>query len=95
MDGELVTSEVFLVGQIAIVIVALFLIGLSVQAWINTRLRKMIFLIVAFGLFAFTHVTTYVDEAVVNIMPDDIRYAMFAITNVVIMLMFVLAVLKK
>jgi hypothetical protein len=90
-----INSQIFIISQIAIVIVALFLTGLAVKAWKNTRINKMIYLIIAFGLFAITHAINYVDESVVNVMPDDARYAMFAVTEIAIMLMFVVAIIKK
>ncbi len=92
---NLINSNVFVIGQIAIVAIALFLTGLSVKAWKNTHLKKMIFLIIAFGLFAITHLLGYVDQSLVNIMSDDVMYAMFSTTEITIMLMFVLAILKK
>lgn len=94
-ETNLVVSDVFLISQIGIVVVALFLVGLTIQAWKNTGIKKMIFLIIAFSLFAIVHITTYVDEGVINIMPDDLRYAMFGVTDIAIMMMFVFAVLKK
>ena len=94
-DFEPVTSQVFLVSQIIVIVVAFFMVGLAVKAWKNTGMKKMVFLIIAFGLFALIHIVNYTDQALVNFMPDDARYAMFAATEICIMMMFVLAVIKK
>jgi hypothetical protein len=88
-------SQVFVISQIIITVVALFLTGLAVKAWKNTRLKKMIFLIIAFALFAISHIIDYVDQSLVDLMPDDARYAMFAVVDIAIMMMFVFAILKK
>ena len=90
-----INSMTFIIGQIAIVIVAIFLTMLSLKAWKNTRIKKMIYLVIAFTLFAITHAINYVDQSLVNIIPDDARYAMFAVTDIAVMLMFVFAVIKK
>ena len=92
---EPVNSMTFIISQVAVMVVALFLTALSVKAWKNTGLKKILYLIIAFGLFAITHAINYLDESVVNFMPDDARYAMFAVTEIIIMLMFVFAVIKK
>jgi len=90
-----VTSLVFLISQISIVIVAVFLSAITIRAYKITHLKKMIFVIIAFSLFAISHTINYLDQAVVDIMPDDARYAMFGVVQVGIMMMFVLAILKK
>ena len=88
-------DEVFAVTQILIAICALFLLVLSVKAYKNTGLKKIVYLIVAFSLFATQHIINYVDQSVVDILPDDVRYVIFAIISLAIMGMFVLAILKK
>ncbi len=88
-------DEIFAITQILIVVFALFLLGISVKAYKNTGLKKIIYLIIAFALFAFQHILNYVDQSVVDILPDDIRYVIFAIVTLSIMGMFFLAILKK
>jgi len=90
-----ITSEEFLIAQVLITISALFLLSLSIKAYRNTGLQKMIYVAVAFALFAAQHILNYVDQAVINFMPDDIRYVMFAIITLTIMGMFFLAIVKK
>ena len=88
-------DEVFVVTQILIAAFALFLLGLSVKAYKNTGVRKIVYLIIAFALFAFQHILNYIDQSVVDILPDDVRYVIFAIVTLSIMGMFFLAILKK
>ena len=90
-----ISSEAFLIAQILITICALFLLTLSIKAYKNTGLRKLIYVAIAFVLFAIQHILNYVDQAVVDIMPDDMRYLLFAIMTLAIMGMFFLAILKK
>ncbi len=89
------TSEAFLIAQIIITICALFLLAITIKAYRNTRLQKLIYVAIAFVLFAAQHTLNYVDQAVVHFMPDDIRYLSFAIMTMAIMGMFFLAILKK
>jgi len=89
------TSEAFLIAQILITICALFLLAITIKAYRNTRLRKLVYVAIAFVLFAVQHTLNYVDQAVADIMPDDIRYLLFAIMTLAIMGMFFLAILKK
>lgn len=89
------TSEAFLVAQILITICALFLLGVTIKAYRNTRLQKLVYVAIAFVLFAAQHILNYVDQAVADIMPDDIRYLLFTIMTLAIMGMFFLAILKK
>lgn len=89
------TSEVFIIAQVLVTICALFLLVLSFKAYQNTKLKKMIFIVIAFALFAIQHIINYVDQAVTDIMPDDIRYVLFAVITLAIMGMFFLAIVKK
>lgn len=90
-----ITGQVFLVTQILIIIVATLLSIITVRSYTNTKLKKMIFVIVAFVLFAASHTINFLDQYVVDIMPDDVRYAMFGIAQLSIMMMFFLAIIKK
>ena len=89
------TSLIFLITQILVTIVALFIVGLAVRAWKNTKLKKIIYVIIAFSLFAAIHIFNYLDQSIFDFVSDDIRYVIFAIAELVIMMMFVLAILKK
>ena len=92
---EPLTSEIFLISQILVTIVALFLMGLAIKAWRNTKLNKIIYVIIAFSLFAVIHIFNYYDQAVTDIVSDDIRHAVIAGLEISIMAMFVLAILRK
>jgi len=89
------TSIVFLISQIIVIIFALFLMGLAIKAWKNTRLNKIIYVVIAFALFAVIHTLNYVDQSVVSFVSDDIRHAIFAVIEIGIMMMFVVAIIKK
>jgi len=90
-----INSEVFLVTQVLVTVVALFLMGVAVRAWKNTKLKKIIYVAIAFSLFAVIHIFNYVDQAVMDVVSDDLRHTIFAILELSIMGMFVLALLKK
>jgi hypothetical protein len=89
------TSEIFTITQIAVVIIALFLMAISIIAYRNSNLKKIIYAVIAFGLFAFQHVLNYTDAQIADILPDDVRYTIFSIITLAIMGLFFLAVIKK
>lgn len=88
-------STIFLISQILVTIAAVFLLGLTIKSWKNTKINKLIYVIVAFSLFAFIHILNFIDHGVVDVVSDDIRYAITSISDIVIMVMFVLAIIKK
>ena len=89
------TAEVFIVAQILIIIFALFLMTLSITAYRNTSLKKIVYAIVAFALFAFQHVINFIDAEEVDLIPDDIRYAIFSVITLTIMALFFLSIVRK
>lgn len=93
--SNLLTSDVFIVSQILIVVIALVLMALSITAYRNTSLKKIIYAIIAFGLFASQHILNFIDGDVVDILPDDVRYALFSVITLSIMALFFLAIIKK
>ncbi len=88
-------SQIFSITQIAVVIIALFLMSISIISFRNTSLKKILFAIVAFALFAIQHVINYIDAQQADILPDDVRYTIFSIITLAIMALFFLAVIKK
>ena len=90
-----VTAEVFFAAQILIIIFALFLMALSITAYRNTSLKKIVYAIIAFALFAFQHVLNFIDAEEVDLIPDDIRYAIFSVITLTIMGLFFLSIVKK
>lgn len=89
------TSEVFTVAQILIIAISLLLMALSITAYRNMNLKKILYAIAAFALFASQHIINYIDAGVVDILPDDIRYALFSVMTLGILVLFFLAVVKK
>ena len=90
-----ITSEVFLISQIIIIIAAIFLTIITIKSYKITRFKKMIFVLLAFALFGISHTINLIDQSVVDIMSDDARYAMFGVVQVGIMAMFFMAIVKK
>jgi hypothetical protein len=89
------TSTLFIISQFLTIIVSLFLVALAVRAWKNTKLKKIIYVALAFALFAVIHIVNYIDMAIIDLVADDVKYLIFAIIQIVIMLLFVVAILKK
>ncbi len=87
--------EIFTVTQLAVIILALVLMALSFTAYRNMRNRKILFAIIIFGLFAVQHVINYVDAQVVDIMPDDVRFALFSSITLAILLLFFVTIVRK
>ena len=89
------TSNVFTVSQVLDIATAFFLALLSVTAYRNSGLKKIRYAIAAFSLFAIQHIINYIDSSIVDIMPDDVRYALFSVITLAIMAMFFLAIVRK
>lgn len=89
------SSEIFTVTQLAVIVLSLVLLGLSVTAYRNTNLKKTLFAIIIFALFAFQHIINYVDAKVMDIMPDDIRFALFSSVSLAILVLFFVTIVKK
>ena len=90
-----ITSEVFIVAQILIIVFALVLMSLSITAYRNTSLKKIIYAIAAFALFAFQHILNFIDADEFDFIPDDVRYALFSVITLSIMTLFFLAIIRK
>lgn len=89
------TSTIFVISQFLTIVVSLFLTGLAIRAWRNTKLKKIIYVAIAFALFAVIHIVNYINMSIISILPNDVSYLIFGIIQVVIMLMFVVAIMKK
>jgi hypothetical protein len=89
------TSVIFLISQILVTIIAFFLVGLSIRAWKNTKLKKIIYVAISFALFAVIHIFTYIDMAVFNLVSDDVRFLISSIFQIAIMLLFVVSIMIK
>lgn len=89
------SSEIFTITQIAIIALSLVLMALSITAYRNTNIKKLSLAIVIFALFAIQHTVNYVDAQIADIMPDDIRYAVFSSMTFAIVVLFFFTVVKK
>ncbi len=90
-----ITSMVFIVSQLLIVISAIVLLAITIRAYKMTRYRKMIYVIIAFSLFAVQHTINFVDQGLTDIMSDDIVFAIAGVVQLAIMAMFFLAIVRK
>ena len=89
------TTQIHLAVKISIIAFCILLFALTLTAYMNTRSRKIAFASAAFGVFAIQQFFTYVDEYMVNIVRDDIRYAFSSALLLVILILFFLAIIKK
>lgn len=88
-------SEIFTVTQISIIVISILLMILSITIYRNKNLKRIAFAIAIFAIFAIQHIINYVDAKVIDIMPDDMRYALYSSMTLVIIVLFFLAIVKK
>jgi hypothetical protein len=88
-------SEIFTITQISIIVISILLMILSITIYRNKNLKRIAFAIAIFAIFAIQHIINYVDAMVVDIMPDDMRYALYSSMTLVIIILFFLAIVKK
>ena len=80
--------------EIIVGIFALFLFALSLSAYKTIRLKKMIFAIAAFGLFAVESFIDYLED-VIPILDSPYIDILLAIISLVILILFFLAFIKR
>jgi len=80
--------------EIIVGIFALFLFALSISAYKTIQLKKMIFAIVAFGLFAVESFIDYLEDVIPAL---DTPYIdiLLAIISLAILILFFLAFIKR
>lgn len=88
-------SAVFSISEISVIIIALVLMALSISAYRISNLKKTLFAVVIFGLFAVQNTINYIDAQVVDIMPDDVRFALFSTLTLAILLLFFFTIVKR
>jgi hypothetical protein len=88
-------SEIFTVTQISIIVISILLMILSITIYRNKNLKRIAFAIAIFAIFAIQHIINYVDAKIVDIMPDDMRYALYSSMTLVIIILFFLTIVKK
>ena len=80
--------------EIIVGIFALFLFALSLSAYKTIRLKKMIFAIAAFGLFAIESFIDYLEDVIPALETPYIDI-LLAIISLVILVLFFLAFIKR
>ncbi len=80
--------------EIVVGIFALFLFALSLSAYRTIKLKKMIFAVAAFGLFAVESFIDYLED-VVPILDSPYVDLLLAIISLVILILFFLAFIKR
>ncbi len=88
-------SEAFTVTQISIIIISLLLMALSITIYKKQSLKRIMFGIAIFALFAVQHIINFIDAQLVDIMPDDMRYTIFSSMTLAIIGLFFLSIVKK
>lgn len=88
-------SEVFTITQLSVIAISILLMVLSITIYRNKNLKRIAFAIAIFAIFAIQHIINYVDAKVVDIMPDDMRYAIYSSMTLVIIILFFLTIVKK
>ena len=89
------TTQIHLVVKIAVIAFSVLLFALTLTAYMNARSKKIAFASAAFGVFAIQQSLTYIDEYMVNIVRDDIRYALSSALLLLILILFFVAIIKK
>ena len=80
--------------EIIVGIFALFLFALSISAYKTIHLKKMIFAIAAFGLFAVKSFIDYLED-VLSILDTPYIDILLAIISLAILVLFFLAFIKR
>lgn len=88
-------SEIFTVTQISIIVISILLMTISITIYRNKNLKRIVFAIAIFAIFAVQHIINYVDAMIVDIMPDDMRYTLYSSMTLAIIVLFFLAIVKK
>lgn len=88
-------TQIHLVVKIGVIVFCILLFALTLTAYRNTRSKKIAFASAAFGVFAIQQFFTYIDEYMVNIVRDDIRYAFSSALLLLILILFFVAIIKK
>lgn len=90
-----VSSEIFTITQIGIIVIATILMAVSITAFRNTSLKRLKYVIGAFGLFVFNHAINLIDAKYVDIIPDDIRFTLVSSGTFGILILLFLGIVKK
>lgn len=89
------SSEIFTITQIAIIIVSITLMAISITALKNTNVKRLKYVISAFGLFAFINFINLIDADYIDLLPDDVRFALVSSGTLGILICLFLGIVKK
>lgn len=89
------SGELYQIAQVAIITVALILMGVTITAYRNTGIKRLKYVIVAFALFAAEAAVNLIDVAITDIMPDDLRFALVATMLLSTLILLFIGFVKK
>ncbi|HZS73000.1 MAG TPA: hypothetical protein VFA69_00710 [Candidatus Nitrosotalea sp.] len=89
------SSAIFTITHIAVIAIAIILMAISITAYKNTSLKRIKYVICAFGLFAFNYFINLIDAEYVDIIPDDMRYALTSSGALGILILLFVGIVKK
>jgi hypothetical protein len=89
------SGSLYFITQIGIIIFALILSILTFSAYRNTKIKKLKYILYAFILFIFYGMINLIDAQFVDIMPDDLRFALVSSAIFVILLLLFIGIVKK
>jgi hypothetical protein len=69
--------------------------AMTITAYRNTNVRKMRYIIGAFGLFAFLASINLVDAQIIDIIPDEIRYTLISSSIFIILILLFFGIIRK
>lgn len=89
------SNELFVITQFGIIIIASILMGVTISAYRNNRIRRLRYVIVSFALFVFHAVINLIDAQFVDIIPDDVRFALVSSIILSILVLLFIGIVKK
>lgn len=69
--------------------------GITILAYRNNHIQRLRYVIAAFGLFVIHAVINLIDAEFVDIMPDDVRFALVSSIILSILILLFIGIVKK
>jgi len=85
----------YFITQLGIIGFALILSIVTFNAYRNTRIKRLRYVLCAFVIFIFYGVVNLIDAQFVDIMPDDLRFALVSSAIFAILLLLFVGIVKK
>lgn len=89
------SGELFMITQFGIIIIAAILMGITVLAYRNNHIQRLRYVITAFGLFVIYAFINLIDAEFIDIMPDDMRFALVSSIILSILILLFIGIVKK